>query len=226
MPVRTAAIGAVTVTTSPVAQIEEVLNGDEHVLWTGRPAVLPFFAGSLLRMLLGIPLVVATLRFVGTNPSAPSGHAFAILFLGPFLFLAFVLVIAYPLYRLLVYVNLSYAITNKRILLKSGIIAKEVLMLDFDQVSNASVVIDFLDVFVGFGQSGSVVLTTRGSPGPEESSGSPGTYVLSHIPHPYNVFKFFQRAEYDVKTDMEYPNGLRPEMNPGYPTSYTPPGAP
>ena len=47
-------------------------------------------------------------------------------------------------------------------------------------------------------------------------------HVLSHIPHPYDVFRFFHRAEYDVKTDIEYPNRLRPDTNPGYPTTYPP----
>ena len=202
--------------------IAEVVNTDEHVLWEGRPAVLPFFASSLLSVLLGIPLFVGILRSLAGNPPGPSTRVFAVLFLGPFLLVGLVLAVGFPLYRLLVYLNLSYAITNKRVLLQSGIIAKDIVMLDFDQTSNASVEIGFLDVFLGFGQSGSLLLTTRGSLGSDETDPGHAMYVLAHIPHPYDMFKFFERAEYDVKTDMEYPNRLRPAENPGYPTTYPP----
>jgi hypothetical protein len=60
----------------------------------------------------------------------------------------------------------------------------------------------------------------------EEDDTAQTPHVLSHIPHPYDVFRFFHRAEFDVKTDIEYPNRLRPDTNPGYPTTYPPPAQP
>jgi hypothetical protein len=82
--------------------------------------------------------------------------------------------------------------------------------------------ISYIDVLLGFGRSGSVILTGRGSLASDDNDPNSRPYVLSHVPHPYEVFKFFQRAEYDVKTDLEYPNRFRPPENPGYPTSYPP----
>ena len=51
-------------------------------------------------------------------------------------------------------------------------------------------------------------------------------HILLHLPHPYDVLRFFHRAEFDVKTDIQYPNQLRPNVNPGYSTSYSPPPHP
>lgn len=208
----------------PMALIEEVLNGDETVLWEGRPAVLPFFASSLASMAIGAVFLLATIGRLTIDASQALTDIFALLALSPFLAIGLVFAIAYPLYRLLVYVNLSYAITTKRVLFRRGIVAKEVLMLDFDQISHAVVDIGFVDVFLGLGRSGSLLLATRGSLGPEASGPQHADYVLAHVPRPYDVFKFFERAEYDVKTDLDYPNHLRPASNPGYRTAYTPPG--
>ena len=152
---------------SYMGELDQVINGDERVLWRGRPALLPFFASTLLSVVLGTLLLLGILLFAGANLLDMPDHIFALVFLSPFLLVALALAVAFPLYRILVYANLSYAITNKRVLLHRGIIAKDVLMLDFDQISNASVKIDFPDVFLGFGQSGSVLLTTSGSLGPD-----------------------------------------------------------
>jgi hypothetical protein len=205
-----------------MGDIEPVLNGDEHILWEGRPAVLPFFVGSLLAACCGAIILLAVLRGAGGVSPGAGEHIFALWLLSPFVLVGILLAVAFPLYRFLAYMSLFYAVTDKRVLLKSGIVAKNVLMLDFDQIGNVSVNIDFLDIFLGFGRSGSIALTTRGSIGPETIDPSPNGYVLSHIPHPYDVFKSLQQAEFDVKTDMEYPNRLRPDANPGYSTTYPP----
>ena len=98
-------------------------------------------------------------------------------------------------------------------------------MVDFDQIVDASVDISLIDIFLGFGRTGSVSLVTRAPPD-EKDNADTTAIVLSHICHPYDVFRFFHRAEFDVKTDIQYPNRLRPPSNPGYPTTYTPPTQP
>jgi uncharacterized membrane protein YdbT with pleckstrin-like domain len=120
-----------------MGEIVDILNNDEAILWQGRPALLPFFASSLLSALIGIPPLLWALRSVATNPLGPGSRIFTLFFLAPFFLVGLSLAVAYPLYHLLVYVNLSYGITNKRVLLQSGIIEKDALMLDFDQISNA-----------------------------------------------------------------------------------------
>jgi len=41
------------------------------------------------------------------------------------------------------------------------------------------------------------------------------------LENPYNIAKNLQKLSYDVKTDVQYPNSLRPDENNGYGTVYT-----
>jgi len=47
-------------------------------------------------------------------------------------------------------------------------------------------------------------------------------FTISNIPDPYEVFKLFKKVSHDVRTDIEYPNKLRPKTNPGYKSDYKP----
>ena len=40
------------------------------------------------------------------------------------------------------------------------------------------------------------------------------------IDEPYAVFKRIKEVSVDIKTDWNYPNAMRPGVNPGYPTRY------
>ena len=147
----------------------------------------------------------------------------AFLFLTPFLLAGFLLAVAYPIWRLLEYLRLSYAITSQRVVSQGGVIEHDVTMVDFDQIVDASVEINLADIFLGLGRTGSVSLATRAD---DEGNADQTAIVLSHICHPYGVLRFFHRAEFDVKTDIQYPNRLRPDMNPGYSVSLFPPTSP
>jgi hypothetical protein len=200
---------------------KEILNGDEQILWQGKPALLPFFAGAILSLLLGIGLFVILARLVAGQPSGQhTDLAAAFLFLSPFLLAGFLLAVAYPIWRVVAYLRLSYAITTQRVVFQSGVIVHDVAMVDFDQIVHADTEVDLTDIFLGFGRTGSISVTTRAPSDGEQDDADKTPHVLAHIRHPYDVFRFFHRAEYDVKTDLEFPNRLRPDTNPGYPTTY------
>ena len=202
--------------------MKEVLNGDEQILWQGKSALLPFFASAILSLLFGVGLLAILAYFATGQPPRPhTDIAAAFLFLSPFLLVGFLLAVAYPIWRMLVYIRLSYAITTQRVVFQSGVIEHDVAMLDFDQIVHADAEVNLTDIVLGFGRTGSISLTTRTPSDAEEEDADKTLQVLAHIPHPYDVFRFFHRAEYDVKTDIEYPNRLRPDTNPGYPTSYS-----
>jgi hypothetical protein len=203
--------------------VDEILNSDEQILWQGKPALLPFFAGAIVSFLLGVGLLAILAHLVGRQQvGQQTDLVVAFLFLSPFLLVSFLLAVAYPIWRVLAYLRLSYAITTQRVVCQSGVIEHDVAMVDFDQIVHADADVDLIDIFLGFGRTGSVRLTTRAPSDTEQDDADETPHVLSHIPHPYDVFRFFHRAEYDVKTDIEFPNRLRPDTNPGYPTIYPP----
>ena len=44
--------------------------------------------------------------------------------------------------------------------------------------------------------------------------------VLYDIKNPYQITAKLQKITMDIKTDVYYPNALRPDENPGYNTKY------
>ena len=208
-----------------MGDIAPILSGDEMILWQGKPALLPFFARAIVSFLVGVGVFAMVARLFAGQPLPPRPDLLATsLFLSPFLLSGFLLALCYPVYAILSYLCLSYAITSQRVVLRSGIIERDVTIVDFDQIVHAEMDVDLTDILLGFGRTGSLSLTMSAADAPENPEQAP--HVLSHIPHPYDVLRFFHRAEFDVKTDIQYPNQLRPNVNPGYPTSYSPPPHP
>ena len=50
-----------------------------------------------------------------------------------------------------------------------------------------------------------------------------GKTALAGIEKPYEVFKLLKQVYFDIKSDVEFPNKLRPPVNPGYQSEYQPP---
>lgn len=91
-------------------------------------------------------------------------------------------------------------------------------MIDFDKITNAEVNVGLFDKIFSK-SSGSIIISTAGAFKVNRyGSRIAAPYALNNITNPYEVFKFFKKITFDVKTDMQYPNQYRPEINPGYNT--------
>ena len=139
----------------------------------------------------------------------------------PHFWVGIVLVFGIPIYQILVYKHVYYAITNKRVLFQKGLIGRDFEMVDFDQITNTEVNVGVLDKLFG-GGSGSILISTAGSFTYTRRGAVQKPYTISHIDNPYEVFKFFKKVSHAVKTDIQFPNKYRPETNPGYGTDYNP----
>ncbi|MBQ1235208.1 MAG: hypothetical protein IIX77_06260, partial [Oscillospiraceae bacterium] len=49
-----------------------------------------------------------------------------------------------------------------------------------------------------------------------------GKKTFLDIENAYVVYPMIQKTVVDIKTDVQYPNALRPDTNPGYTTQYDP----
>ena len=229
-------------------EIDKVLDTGEKVLWEGKPnfgpfiltGTIPSFIFGLIWLAFLVPFIVV--GFLGPNLSStipdvnvqnvpvtsPAKSFISIFFIGwnlfliPFLLIGLWMLIGMPIYKLLLHKHLYYAITNKRVIIQKGVIGRDFEYIDFDQITNAEVSVGLWDKIIGK-DSGSILISSAGS----FTHGRHGNqisrpYTLSNIQNPYDVFKFVKNVSYAVKTDIEYPNKLRPTENPGYNTKYDP----
>lgn len=202
---------------------KQILNDNEKVLWEDKPQLTPFFASSLSSIPIGLLVLYIVWNYYATyfNLSALQGGgnspSLTFLFMIPVMLLGISATIS-PLYRLLEFKNVYYVITDKRVLIQNGLIGRDFQIIDFDKIQSAEVRVGILDKLLG-GGSGSIYIDSgRLSYSRNRSYSHP--YVLLHIAKPYEVFSFFKKVSHDVKTDIEYPNALRPTSNPGYQTEY------
>lgn len=203
-------------------ELEKILNTNEKVFWEGTPSFWPFFLGrSLPATIFAIFWMGFLAIFFVASLSAP-GPTKYIIFLTPHFWIGMFMLFGPTIYNALVFKHTYYAITDKRVIIQKGWIGRDFEMIDFDQITNAEVNVGVLDKLFGSGNTGSILISTAGSFTQTKQGAVSKPYTLSNVSNPYDVFKFLKQVSHDVKTDIEYPNKLRPSENPGYQTDYDP----
>lgn len=217
-------------------EIDKVLDTNEQVLWEGKPKFWPYFLnGAISTFLFGLIWTGFLLPFiaVGLLPLAGMEIKGGATFIKPFflswniILIPFILpglwmLLGVHIYKWLLYKHLYYAITSKRIIIQKGVIGRDFEYIDFDQITNAEVSVDFWDKTVGK-TSGSIVVSSAGSfTVTRHGQQIAKPHIISNIDNPYDVFKLFKKISHDIKTDIEYPNKFRPSENPGYQSNYDP----
>lgn len=202
-------------------ELDKVLDQNEKVLWEGAPSFWPFlFGGSAVTTIFGLFWMVFVIAVMGIIVVGSGSLVFGFgIFLLPHFWVGIGLIFGIPIYQILVFKHTYYAITDKRVIVQTGLIGRDFKLIDFDQVTKLEVNVGFFDQVFG-GNTGSILVVTAGST--HTGKGTPKPYVLKHITSPYDVFKLFKKVTHDVKTDIQYPNKLRPTENPGYQTDYDP----
>lgn len=193
-------------------QIEDFLNEGEEIIWRGKPKLAAFIWSKVFNMLPFALLwacfdgfviygLVTTDALVGVKPVYIAMIVgFFVVHLAPvWIWLANVLS-SYAQCK-----NQDYAFTTSRIIIRTGIIVDIKTILYADVVS--------VDIKVGLVDRlfkvGDIYITAKN-----------GKAVLWDIENPYKVFNMLQKVVNDIKTDIYYPNELRPKENSGYNTKY------
>lgn len=194
-------------------ELDKIIEKNEKVLWEGKPVFLPYIVSRcIISVIIGIVmglLILIPLYLEG------SPFVFGPVLVYMFIFLFFVVLI--PIYNIWAYKHIHYAITNKRVLLQSGIVGRDFKIVDFDQITNAEVAVGLVDLILKK-NTGSLAISTASTFIVQKGNTIPRPYLMIHIQSPYNVFKFFKQVSHDTKTDIEFPNKYRPNTNPGYNT--------
>ena len=100
-----------------------------------------------------------------------------------------------------------YAATDKRIIIASGLVGYTYDSLNYRDIDNVSLHVGLFDRLFG---TGDVIFTSEG-----------GNRSFLDIEDFDEAYALIQQAVTDIQADIEYPNALRPQDNPGYNTRYT-----
>jgi hypothetical protein len=198
---------------------EQVRNSDEHVVWAGRPSLIPFLASGIPFLIVGVIwFCIDFFGFIrpmflhqGAMPSSFTGFAvpFFALHLAPFwLSIANIGRLAF------VFNNTAYALTDRRLLFRTGFWGIDYDSIDLDQITDVQVNVGPIENALGVG---SISINA----GRTTSKGAILRQTFVAIPEPYELFKEVKKVSLDIKSDLEYPNKLRPADNPGYKTTYS-----
>lgn len=201
------------------ARIEDMLIEDETVIWKGKPKrnayflnciFTPFTIFALLWFTIDATIIVSSIN--ATDMVAP------LFFLIPFMaihLMPFWMWLGNILTARIRWENTEYLVTDRRILLKTGIWGVDIKTVYYKEIRNVTLIKGIVDATLGVGD-----IYFELAMSPNTSSSSSGRLAMFDLENPYEIYTRLQKTVLDIQTDIEYPNALRPEENPGYKTKY------
>lgn len=103
--------------------------------------------------------------------------------------------------------NTKYFITDKRIIIQNGFIAENHQTVYYKDIENVFLRRGIIDKLQ---KVGDIYFDSKKKSG----------IAFLDVENPSVIYKKLQKVVLDIQTDIEYPNALRPDNNPGYNTKY------
>lgn len=197
--------------------IDSLLMPGEYIIWRGKPKANAFVLNSSVHMM---PFALIWLLVDGGFIATLIGSGA----IGEMLWfvIPFFLIHLFPVWIWLGNVitagmrwkNTEYAVTDKRIMIRNGLVGYECQNFYYTEITNVTLHIGAIDHLLGVGDiyilSDMYANTGKNAP------------AILDVESPQEVLSIVQRTVMDMKTDAFYPNAMRPESNPGYNTQYRP----
>lgn len=194
-------------------RIEDVLTSDEKILVRLKPSSRVF---KLEAIFTGLPLALVwggfdtffIIMMVITGAFNEMGPLFIpmIIFFFAIHLIPVWLFIARIITRIAGYKNIDYAFTNKRIIVRAGLIGIDFKSIYYSEITGVNVKVGIFDRIF---KVGDIYVTAKDQ-----------RVVIEDIEDPYFYMSKIQEISHDIKTDIEFPNAYRPDNNPGYHTDY------
>lgn len=192
--------------------VEDILEKDEKILQRLKPnakviRLEAIFKGMPLALLwFSIDAIfIVTMFTTGAVEEAPWMIAFMIGFFALHL-LPVWLYIANLIKNLAGYKNIEYVFTDKRIIIRSGLVGIDFKSIYYTSLESVNLKVGLFDRLF---KVGDIYLKANTQ-----------TAVLEDIENPYVYLSKLQKIALDIKSDIYYPNDLRPSENHGYQTEY------
>lgn len=116
----------------------------------------------------------------------------------------------YSFVALFNYHNHAFAISNKRLLKRTGVFGNDYETIDFDQIDEVNVRKGPIEK-----QLGVATININGAEMTSFDDEVKG-FCFESIAQPQAVYKLIRKVAFDVRTDWQYPNAIRPAENPGF----------
>lgn len=193
--------------------IERLINEDETIIWKGKPQKKAFKLQKIM------PYLIISLFFgigiVGVIKAIIEGEIE--LFTMEIIMLS---LLSIPIIILLVNLftlerswnNELYIVTDKRIFFQYGQIFVRYNTLYYKDIGSVSLYKNAIENMFHVGSINFYVPSSL-------DHNSHRFYCIENVSQIYSII---QKAVIDIQTDIEYPNQLRPDENPGYNTQYRP----
>lgn len=189
---------------------DELIEG-EKILWRAKPKRGAYIWSNVLKMLpfvliwlaIDVAFIVVLAKYAGDMPT------FVWFILVPFfiIHLTPVWLWIYGMIRANIeHKNIEYAFTNKRIIMRSGLIGIDFRNIYYSDIVSVNLKVGIIDKLF---KVGDIYLKAKTE-----------SVVLFDISEPYVVLKALQQISLDIKADIYFPNELRPSKNTGYNTDY------
>lgn len=186
-------------------KIENLISPNEKIIWQGRPKKNAFILNRIITMmpfaLLWLALdglfIFAFFRFI-IDQIPPVFIAFIVIFflfhLAPVWIWVSRIVMAAREYKFT-----EYAVTDRRILVKSGVIAAGYTSFYYQEINAITIHIGLIDRLT---KVGDIVISRNGTQTPAGG--------IIDIENPYEVYKIIEKVTREVASDIAYPNSYRP----------------
>lgn len=189
-------------------------NTNENVIWQGKPNKKAFILDKIFGKGLAFPFVIIWILFDGgfiaaliatgafkefPSPIKVCIVLFFVLHLMPVWIFISKLFVIKPEWN-----NEEYEVTDRKILIKSGAINLTTKAIMYSEITDVTL---HKGIFDRLMNTGDIYLNT-----------SSGNYTLYDLDDSDRVYDQIQNTVIDISTDIEYPNALRPNENPGYNT--------
>lgn len=193
--------------------LHPVLSSGEQILWRGKPRKAPYILAHFLTMMpIAVIWLCLDMTFILNMIRADGLELFTLGFFALHLMPVWIwigsMVSAPRRWR-----NTNYYVTNRRIIIQGGFLAVNEKSLFFKDIRSVQSRVGIFDKLSG---TGSILF--NGEMMSNNNKATPPSF--QYLENAEHVYQRVQRTVLDIQTDMEYPNALRPEENPGYSTDY------
>ncbi len=192
--------------------IKDLLDQDETIIWEAQPDRLTYVVGS--PVIYGFALIWGAFDFFFISLFMGNGGGLDRIsfFLVPFFLIHLMpvwIAIIGPLYRSANWHRIQYVITQKRIYIASGLVGRDVQIVELTDIRHPEVHFGFIERLRNCGSVRLNPYLETVSKG-NRRTGYRG--VLAHIANPYDTFKLIKQISSEVRANAS--NFASPEPEP------------